>query len=306
MVKNIEIKNFLTFDYLKIDPLKRINLIGGKNNSGKTSLLEILLIYISQGESNVMNTVLNNRGQWESGMNDPYRRLMHDNIKEQPAIAKINALTLIYDENERSQLSWNGNQKELNINTNRHLTEKYFTYIPSNTDTLKLARLWDKIVFTDDEEEIIGLIQKIAFEKIDRIHISNNSVIAKINDKRVDIKTLGEGVSRILFIMTYLVSAKGKYFIIDEFENGLHYTVQEQLWDVIFEYAEKWNIQVFATTHSRDAIKSFKYACSKFEKDGKVDAQYIRLQKSRAGQFEAITYDNERLLQSLDLNLEIR
>ena len=84
------------------------------------------------------------------------------------------------------------------------------------------------------------------------------------------------------------------------------YTAQEELWAVIFEYAKKWNIQVFATTHSNDTIRAFKYAYNKLSKDGDVDAQYIRLQKSRSGKFETIQYDQERLFDSLDLNLEIR
>ncbi len=36
----IEIENFKTFDKIKIDGFKRVNLISGKNNLGKTALLE--------------------------------------------------------------------------------------------------------------------------------------------------------------------------------------------------------------------------------------------------------------------------
>ena len=41
----INIKNFRCFKELKVNAFKRVNLIGGKNNAGKTSLLEALLIY---------------------------------------------------------------------------------------------------------------------------------------------------------------------------------------------------------------------------------------------------------------------
>ena len=41
----IKIQNFRCFEELEINGFKRVNLIGGKNNSGKTSLLESLLLY---------------------------------------------------------------------------------------------------------------------------------------------------------------------------------------------------------------------------------------------------------------------
>jgi hypothetical protein len=45
MYRTFEIKNFRCFDDLKLGNLARINLIGGKNNVGKTALLEALFIH---------------------------------------------------------------------------------------------------------------------------------------------------------------------------------------------------------------------------------------------------------------------
>jgi len=41
----IKIQNFRCFKELEVNGFKRVNLIGGKNNAGKTSLLEALLLY---------------------------------------------------------------------------------------------------------------------------------------------------------------------------------------------------------------------------------------------------------------------
>ena len=43
MLKEIEIQNFRCFEHIKISGFERVNLIGGKNNAGKTALLEALL-----------------------------------------------------------------------------------------------------------------------------------------------------------------------------------------------------------------------------------------------------------------------
>lgn len=45
MYRTFEIKNFRCFDELKLDNLARVNLIGGKNNVGKTALLEAFLLH---------------------------------------------------------------------------------------------------------------------------------------------------------------------------------------------------------------------------------------------------------------------
>ena len=44
MIKNIEIKNFRCFDHLKVFGFERVNLISGKNNAGKTALLEAIFL----------------------------------------------------------------------------------------------------------------------------------------------------------------------------------------------------------------------------------------------------------------------
>ena len=64
----IEIENFKTFDKLKIDGFKRVNLISGKNNLGKTALLEALNLNASSIDINnlfmsikdVLNKINNN------------------------------------------------------------------------------------------------------------------------------------------------------------------------------------------------------------------------------------------------------
>jgi AAA15 family ATPase/GTPase len=68
---------------------------------------------------------------------------------------------------------------------------------------------------------------------------------------------MGDGMNRILTIILALVNSDNGCLLIDEFENGLHYTVQENLWRIIFHLSKELNIQVFATTHSEDCIKGF-------------------------------------------------
>ena len=47
MLKSLRIRNYRVFKDLEVSGLKRINLIAGKNNSGKTSLLEAICLLVS-------------------------------------------------------------------------------------------------------------------------------------------------------------------------------------------------------------------------------------------------------------------
>ena len=51
-IKNIEIKNFKCFEDFKAEGFGRVNLIGGKNNVGKSTLLEALYINLNADNQN--------------------------------------------------------------------------------------------------------------------------------------------------------------------------------------------------------------------------------------------------------------
>ncbi|MDE2813700.1 MAG: AAA family ATPase, partial [Gemmatimonadota bacterium] len=51
MLKRLQIRNFRGFNALEIDQLSGINLIAGKNNSGKTSLLEAISLLVGAGDA---------------------------------------------------------------------------------------------------------------------------------------------------------------------------------------------------------------------------------------------------------------
>lgn len=81
MLKRLQIRNFRGFDALKINQLSGINLIAGKNNSGKTSLLEA--IFLLSGAGNVQLAVNTNviRGiEPGAPLKDPFWKQLFYNL----------------------------------------------------------------------------------------------------------------------------------------------------------------------------------------------------------------------------------
>lgn len=48
--------------------------------------------------------------------------------------------------------------------------------------------------------------------------------------------------------------AQGGILLLDEIENGLHYSLMPQLWKAIVQAASERDIQIFAATHSNDCV----------------------------------------------------
>ncbi|MER8149846.1 AAA family ATPase, partial [Acinetobacter baumannii] len=56
-MNSLDISNFKGFKKLTIPKLGRLNLIVGKNNSGKSSILEALMIYASGGSESILREI---------------------------------------------------------------------------------------------------------------------------------------------------------------------------------------------------------------------------------------------------------
>ncbi len=86
--------------------------------------------------------------------------------------------------------------------------------------------------------------------------------------KPIPLRSFGDGLNRLFGIILHLIEAKDGLLLIDEFENGLHHTAQADVWRVIFKMAKQLDIQVIATTHSWDAVKTFQQAANEVPEDG--------------------------------------
>jgi AAA15 family ATPase/GTPase len=144
------------------------------------------------------------------------------------------------------------------------------------------AKMFDNIILTEKERYVIEAlriiepkIEKIAF--IEDEHSRQRKAVVKLSNKTkvLPLKNMGDGINHILSIILALVNSENGFLLIDEFENGLHFRIQEQLWKMIFKLSRMLNIQVFATTHSNDCIFGFADALN--SDDNTVTGKLFRL-----------------------------
>ncbi|HFA51615.1 MAG TPA: hypothetical protein ENJ95_21590 [Bacteroidetes bacterium] len=321
MLKDLHIQNYRLFEDFKMDGLARVNLIAGRNNTGKTALLEALRILKSYGDDGVLMNIVLEREEIATtpnvSMDSIFNRTkFYGKEKPERISASINNISI--ERRKESRWNWpefyriikgdNGQSEEFKINV---VNQSYkfpndsAVFVPFNAELFSMQFFWEKISLTPLYDDVIN-IMGILDPRIEKLDIFSRGAKVKLTGEvePISLKNLGEGANRLLIIALALVSAKNKLLLIDEFESGLHYSVQEQLWEIIFEYSKKWDIQVFATTHSMDAVRAFYYVSSREEH--KNTGKYFRLQKSRKGSIEAISFPKEDLDVVMEVGMEIR
>src|SRR5689334_18791803 len=66
MIQTLRIINYRCFSDFHLEGLARVNLLVGKNNSGKSSVLEAISLLTSAGDPQVLWSILNRRGEASS------------------------------------------------------------------------------------------------------------------------------------------------------------------------------------------------------------------------------------------------
>lgn len=177
-----------------------------------------------------------------------------------------------------------------------------------------LERLWNKAgeerrenLAVDPLRTVLGLdIDDVLFLGTDRpgLRSTGRRAMAGVQgyDRRVPLKSLGGGAFRLFSIALALSNSNNGILLLDEAENGLHYTTQPNFWRTVFQTAEANNVQVIATTHSSDCVRGFAQAAAECED---VEGIIIRLERDDEGLY-IVDYPEDELAIAAEHNIEVR
>ena len=357
MLNSLEIRNYRNLKHLKIDKLGRVNLIVGKNNTGKSSVLEALILFFYydnldfftwvdrfltvRGEKLVEGIEFEKQEQTISSLFYK-KKISYFEDTQSIKIGEVDALhplsikliKAIYQKGDEMKIA--SSQEEIGAYPfsvellakkddndfislilsekvyRRRLSQEFSRYpfglvasaIISAPDN---GNLWDKVALRIEKRNKVFEALKIIQPQIVNLHFEGGLkpyVLLDGEDEPAPLRSMGDGINRILTIILAMVNCENGYLLIDEFENGLHYSVQEKLWEIIFHLAERLNIQVFATTHSYDCIDAFSEVLNggKYAKDSGV---MIRLDNYK-GNIEATVYEANEIQNTTRLHVDPR
>jgi AAA15 family ATPase/GTPase len=377
MLDSLDIKNYRNLKELRINSLERVNLITGKNNTGKSTILEAIAIYATKGDLTLLYQLLGERGE-NFRQSEANKNFTESNIRtlsslftnryvgfeiensisigsventlfgEEKSPNKSVSLRFVkyFDEIQRDsqgvittrKSTFLGNEAdkqlanfkvgvEIRVGNSSYVlsldedrpyrfafrglgNNESFQFIRTrNIDREINGKLWDNITLTEKEKYVIEALkiiepttERIAF--IEENPRERTAVIKLANTTSVlPLRSMGDGINRVLTIILALVNSDNGFLLIDEFENGLHHSVQEQLWKVIFNLAQELNVQIFITTHSEDCIIGFENILN--SPDNKLKGKLIRLDNVN-GIIKQVEFNAQELKIATDQNIETR
>ena len=187
---------------------------------------------------------------------------------------------------------------------------------PGLLENRTLAGLWDSVALTKNEELVNESLSLILDRTIERVAVTGNGhgrsfrgfrqprVVVKLSNQAgpVPLKSLGDGVTRMCGVALALTNSHNGYLLIDEVENGIHRSVQQDFWRVVLRTAHENNAQVIATTHSWDCVDGFARASAELEH---IEGILVRLEQHE-GRVKAVQYSEEELTTAAEQGIEVR
>ncbi|MBD1884370.1 AAA family ATPase [Microcoleus vaginatus] len=339
MLKEIEIQNFRCFEQIKISGFERVNLIGGKNNAGKTALLEALFLNVAPNSSSLAILRELRREPLKTIKAMPDRAW--DNLFY--AQKKDNFIVIIgKDDNnniDRVEIKLEINSVEFSIIIEFMSNEDESTWslktVPAR-HLMDYASLIDYTIFTSDDVPIIPSFTRIsgrelteaydytrlnekdsevlkafqvidpAIESVESFYIGEPTLyLRRKGEKRLPLSLFGDAMNRVAEIILKLINSEDKILLIDEIENGIHYKSQREFWRVLFRLAVELDTQIFATTHSLEMLQAF--ADVGLELNKECSSAYFELaRKLKTNQIIGIRRDLETLNYALEHQQGVR
>lgn len=309
---DIEIKEFKCFTDFKASGFKRVNLIGGKNNIGKTVFMEACCINVYSTNVNTMMTAIcaikhrREKTNLIHGIFDKQKLL--DATKDYISKSNLNNKEFHIIEKDaikEYEFIINGDSKKINANELTISLEpiKSIRFIDTfgYSDTT-IIECYQSVQKQDKERELNDLVKEFD-DSIESFKVIGDKPQCKTNGEYRDITEFGDGLKHYISIICALYACENGYLFIDEIDNGIYYDQLDRLWEIIFTLSEKTNCQVFATTHSKEMLESFARVAKKLNEQ---DISYTLLVKDKQQEIKIISFDYEMLLDSIEQEREVR
>ena len=136
-----------------------------------------------------------------------------------------------------------------------YLENKRAWLTPSDLMTSNLANDLAELFKRNRKDTILALL-KLFDTRINSIEILTDDIYVGFEgmSQMLSVSMMGDGLRRYLNIVASAANPLIDILLIDEIDNGLHYSVYKKLWQALFALAEASNKQIFVTTHSKETL----------------------------------------------------
>ncbi len=252
--------------------LGKVNIFFGKNNSGKSTILQAIEMCGLSQEFNNWNQykpmkdikeLFNEAGPFKVQMNigndqyiveksassaptqkmntADYRKVPHQNLKT--VLIRPDVLQSLSNNEAPNATRQKINSRDFG---NVTLSQLLYTVYKFEEQNEKVAALG----FQELKVKILAV-----FDHLDDFEVNIDTqnrpyIVLHEKGEKIDLVQAGSGIYQIMNLITYIHLFESNVVLLDEPETGLHPDIQRKFFRYIIELAETKNIQFFITSHS--------------------------------------------------------
>ena len=351
--KNLEIRNFRGIEHLTVDDFSRVNVFLGQNSSGKSSVLESIIMLIGMSNPDLPQLINTIRGRNYSSFSDLSYFFRNGDLKIKPEItAELSdaskrhlSLEMAYRFDEKSQGDFQNGQiptsetktflntlrmlfdvendsetkryecgitvGQNGITTGKKMADGYMeknsvAFIPADLASGNPVNDLVELIKRKKKDHVLEMMQKFD-SRITAVEVLNNAAYIGLEglDQLMAVIMMGDGMRRYLNIVVAAANPMNNILLIDEIDNGLHYSAYKKLWEAIFALAISTNKQVFVTTHSKETL----YRLNEMLEEHPEHQDALRLytiENTKLKGHQAYKYTYEGLAEACNNDIEIR
>lgn len=338
---HITIERFRGIEFLKLSDLSpQLNVFLGKNNVGKTSVLEA--IFILTGMSNPSLPLLIHSVRIGSGADiSDIRWIFHnadfsqevcihsdirgvalrplfgivDNLGDLPISSAAGTdpagLELAFEIREGGgnmtnyTASFLVRDGEARVVGEEYKEELVAGFLPSNNIRANLLSNFKAVTLAMRKERLVEIV-RIFDARVSGIELIGDKIYVRQEgvEQLLPIEVIGDGLLRFVAICTAIINPDNDIILIDEVDNGLHHSVIKLLWGTILSLAKEYGVQVFATTHSKESLQLLSE--SLLDEDDRVARVFKIKAYANDNPMTAYSYNPINLREAIQDEIEVR
>ena len=179
-------------------------------------------------------------------------------------------------------------------------------FLRSGVNESSAIQRLEKIIQAKKQDSIVKILQEIDPRIQDIVVLSNSRIFFDIEEINhlVPSNIMGDGIRRILSMVTTIWETSNGIIFIDEIENGLHYSAHEKLWRALLAASEEFNVQLFVTTHNIETLERLRSVALNQSLQGEIKSYSLKQLKN--GSMRAYEYGFEEFAHAIQQEIEIR
>jgi predicted ATPase len=373
MIRSLVVEGYRTFERFHLEDLGRVNLLVGRNNCGKTSLLEAIRFLSTRGATSKLWASLVRRGERLVEEDETGRHSREPDIRHVFHGHEVTPGARIHVEAHSDEgFRWVGcrvamapdlaveDTQRLPFSEDQQLNpDRLFLIVEGDPDVRRtvtplsprgilhrhhsvstpagplvtdigrthfitvdalfadqVASLWQSVALTIEEDFVLDAL-RILEPRLDRLAFigaelergsqphTRDGFFVRLSGtrKRIPLGSMGDGMWRMLGLALALSRCRDGVLLVDEIDVGLHYSVMEEMWNLVVGASERLRVQVFASTHSSDCVRSLSRLYERGNIEGK---RSVSVQRIEEGHNKAVAFLDHEIGLIARQDIEVR